>query len=226
MFSDHKSTNRYLALITFFISLAVYVLTLAPTASFWDAGEFIAVANGLQVNHPPGAPFYSLLGRIFSMFVPDAYVALSVNFISALASAFTVMFLYLIIVRLVREWKGDMADYSAMDKIGMYGGGLVGALTFAFTDTFWFNAVEAEVYALSMFFTAIVVWLALKWAENHDKPYSERWLVMIAYMFGLAIGVHLLNLLTLFFVALIMYFKKKEFSNLSIFSLVITSLKS
>ncbi|MFN1833823.1 DUF2723 domain-containing protein [Balneola sp. MJW-20] len=211
MFSDHKSTNRYLALITFLVSLAVYVLTMAPTASFWDAGEFIAVANGLQVNHPPGAPFYSLLGRIFSMFVPDAYVAVSINLISAIASALTVMLLYLIIVRLVREWKGDMSDYTSMDKIGMYGGALVGALTFAVTDTFWFNAVEAEVYALSMFFTAIVVWLALKWAENHDKPYSEKWLVMIAYMFGLAIGVHLLNLLTLFFVALIMYFKKKDF---------------
>lgn len=212
MFSDHKTTNKYLALFTFAVSLIIYMMTMAPTASFWDAGEFIAVAHGLQVNHPPGAPFYSILGRIFSMFVPTEYVALSINFISALASALTVMFLYLIIVRLFREWKSDPDSMDIMDKIGMYGGALVGALTFAVTDTFWFNAVEAEVYALSMFFTAIVVWLALKWSENHDKPYNERWLVLIAYMFGLAIGVHLLNLLTLFFVALIMYFKKKEFA--------------
>lgn len=217
MFPDHKTTNKYLALFTFLVSLVIYCLTLAPTASFWDAGEFIAVAHGLQVNHPPGAPFYSILGRVFSMFMPTSYVAVSINFISALASALTIMLLYLIIVRLVREWKGNPEGMTIMDRIGMYGGGLVGALTFAVTDTFWFSAVEAEVYALSMFFTAIVVWLALKWSENHDKRFNERWLVLIAYMFGLAIGVHLLNLLALFFVALIVYFKKFEFSYKSFF---------
>lgn len=215
MFSDHKTTNKYLALFTFFTSLIIYSLTVAPTASFWDAGEFIAVAHGLQVNHPPGAPLYSLIGRVASMFMPTEYVALSINFLSGLASAFTIMFLYLIIVRLVREFRGDPAEMSLVDKIGMYGGGLVGALTFAVTDTFWFNAVEAEVYAMSMFFTAIVVWLALKWSENHDQEYNERWLVLIAYMFGLAIGVHLLNLLAIFFVALIVYFKKKDFALMS-----------
>ena len=215
MLSDHKSTNKYLALFTFFTSLIIYSLTLAPTASFWDAGEFIAVAHGLQVNHPPGAPFYSILGRIASMFMPTEYVAVSINFLSALASAFTVMFLYLIVVRLVREFRGDPDEMSLSDKIGMYGGGLVGALTFAVTDTFWFNAVEAEVYAMSMFFTAIVVWLGLKWSENHDQDYNERWLVLISYMFGLAIGVHLLNLLAIFFIALIIYFKKKDFALMS-----------
>lgn len=211
MFSDHKTTNKYLALLAFFVSLIIYTLTLAPTASFWDSGEFIAVAHGLQVNHPPGAPFYSLVGRVFSMFMPAGYVAVSINFISALTSALTIMFLYLIIIRLVREWKGHPENMDMMDKIGMYGGALIGALTFAVTDTFWFSAVEAEVYAMSMFFTAIVVWMALKWAENYDQPYNERWLVLIAYMFGIAIGVHLLNLLALFFVALIVYFKLKEF---------------
>lgn len=211
MFSDHKTTNKYLALLAFLASLIIYILTLAPTASFWDAGEFIAVGHGLQVNHPPGAPFYSLLGRIFSMFMPTAYVAVSINFISALSSALTIMLLYLIIVRLVREWKGEPDTMNFFDQIGMYGGAFIGAMTFAVTDTFWFNAVEAEVYALSMFFTAIVVWLALKWAENYDKDYNERWLVLIAYMFGIAIGVHLLNLLALFFVALIVYFKLYEF---------------
>ncbi|WP_246068322.1 protein O-mannosyl-transferase family [Fodinibius sediminis] len=184
---------------------------MAPTASFWDAGEFIAVGHGLQVNHPPGAPFYSLLGRLFSMFMPTGYVAASINFISVLSSALTVMLLYLIIVRLVREWKGTPDEMLPIEKIGMYGGALIGAFTFAVTDTFWFNAVEAEVYAVSMFFTAIVVWLALVWAENHDRPYNERWLLLIAYLFGLALGVHLLNLLALFFVTLIIYFKKKEF---------------
>lgn len=215
MFSNHKSTNRSLALLTFFASLVLYTLTMAPTASFWDAGEFIAVADGLQVNHPPGAPFYSLLGRLFSMFVPTAYVAVSINFISALSSALTVMLLYLIIVRLVQEWRGVPDAMTAIDKIGTYGGAVIGALTFAVTDTFWFSAAEAEVYAVSMFFTAMVVWLALVWAENHDKPNNERWLILIAYMFGIALGIHLLNLLALFFVALIIYFKKKDFALLS-----------
>ncbi|RNC85468.1 MAG: DUF2723 domain-containing protein [Balneola sp.] len=215
MFSDHKATNKYLALFTFLVSLIIYSLTLAPTASFWDAGEFIAVAHGLQVNHPPGAPLYSLIGRLASMFMPAEYVAVSINFISALSSALTVMLLYLIVVRLVREFRGHPDDMSLIDKVGMYGGAVVGALTFSVTDTFWFNAVEAEVYAMSMFFTAIVVWLALKWSENHEKPYNERWLVLIAYMFGLAIGVHLLNLLAIFFVALIVYFKKRDFTLIS-----------
>lgn len=211
MFSNHKSTNRTLALFTFLASLLLYMMTMAPTASFWDAGEFIAVGHGLQVNHPPGAPFYSLLGRIFSMFMPAGYVAVSINFISALSSALTVMLLYLISVRLVREWKGSPDEMLKIDKIGMYGGSLIGAFTFAVTDTFWFNAVEAEVYAISLFFTAMVVWLALVWAENHDKPNNERWIILIAYLFGIALGIHLLNLLALFFVALIIYFKKKEF---------------
>src|SRR5699024_5605360 len=170
-----------LALITFLAALVLYMLTMAPTASFWDAGEFIAVAHGLQVNHPPGAPFYSLLGRLFSMFMPANYVAVSINFISALSSALTVMLLYLIIVRLVREWKGAPDNMPDIGKIGMYGGALIGAFTFAVTDTFWFNAVEAEVYAVSMFFTAMVVWLALVWAEKHDEPYNERWLLLITY---------------------------------------------
>ncbi|MCW9708184.1 glycosyltransferase family 117 protein [Fodinibius salsisoli] len=216
MFSNHKKTNRTLALFTFLASLILYVLTMAPTASFWDAGEFIAVAHGLEVNHPPGAPFYSLLGRLFSMFMPASYVAVSINFISALASALTVMLLYLVIVRLVREWKGAPENMPGIERIGMYGGALIGALTFAVTDTFWFNAVEAEVYAISMFFTALVVWLALVWAEKHDAPYNERWLLLIAYLFGIALGVHLLNLLALFFVALIIYFKKKEFEVFSL----------
>ena len=212
MFSNHKTTNRTLAALTFVASLILYMMTMAPTASFWDAGEFIAVGHGLQVNHPPGAPFYSLLGRMFSMFMPAAWVAVSINFISALSSALTVMLLYLIVVRLVREWKGAPEEMIGIDRIGMYGGAILGALTFAVTDTFWFSAVEAEVYALSMLFTALVVWLALVWAENHDEEYNERWLILIAYLFGIALGIHLLNLLALFFVGLIIYFKKYEFS--------------
>lgn len=208
---EHATINRWLAILVFTLSLILYTLTLAPTASFWDAGEFIAVANGLQVTHPPGAPFYLLLGRLFSMFSSPLWVAYSVNMLSAVVSAGTILLLYLIIVRLVREWKGHPDAMDVVDRMGMYAGGAVGALTFAVTDTFWFNAVEAEVYALSMFFTALTVWLPLKWAEVHDQPRSERWLLLIAYLFGLALGVHLLNVLAIFYVALIIYFKKHDF---------------
>ena len=152
MFDSHQKTNKWLALATFFISLVIYSLTMAPTASFWDAGEFIAVAHGLQVNHPPGAPLYSILGRLFSMFMPTEYVAISINFMSVLSSALTVMLLYLIVVRLIREFKPNVNEWTSGDKIAHYGGALIGSLTFAVTDTFWFNAVEAEVYAMSMFF--------------------------------------------------------------------------
>jgi len=216
-FSTHAARNRIFAILVFLYSFIIYLLTLAPTASFWDSGEFIAVADGLQVTHPPGAPFYLLLGRLFSMFMSPDWVSWSINLLSAVSSALTVMLLYLIIVRLVREWMpADTQKWSFWDGLSVYGGAIFGAITFAVTDSFWFNAVEAEVYALSMFFTAIVVWLALKWSEVHDQPGSERWLVMIAYMFGLALGVHLLNLLVIFFVALIIYFKKYSLSLINI----------
>jgi MFS family permease len=214
--SSHASRNRLFAGLVFLYSFIIYLLTLAPTASFWDSGEFIAVAHGLQVTHPPGAPLYLLIGRLFSMFAPVEWISWSVNLLSAVASALTVMLLYLIIVRLVREWlPKDTSSWSMGDAISTYGGAIIGATTFAVTDSFWFNAVEAEVYALSMFFTAIAVWLALKWSEDHDKPGNERWIVLIAYMFGLALGVHLLNLLVIFFVALIIYFKKYDFNIIS-----------
>lgn len=216
-FSTHADRNRLFAILVFIYSLVIYLFTLAPTASFWDSGEFIAVAHGLQVTHPPGAPLYLLIGRLFSMFASPEWVSWCVNLLSAVASALTVMLLYLIIVRLVREWlPSDNSKWTIGDSIGMYGGAIIGAVTFAVTDSFWFNAVEAEVYALSMFFTAIAVWLALKWSEVHDQPGNERWLVLISYMFGLAMGVHLLNLLVIFFVALIIYFKKYDFSIVSL----------
>jgi len=211
MFTTHKKTNQILAFVAFLFSFILYVITISPTASFWDPGEFIAVANQLQVTHPPGAPVFLLIGRIFSMFASPENVAYWVNMVSAFASAFTIMFLYLIVVRLIIEIKGNPESLDTFGKVGMYGAGIIAAITFAVSDTFWFNAVEAEVYALSMFFTSIVVWLAMKWSEHHNEEGNERWLVLIAYMFGLALGVHLLNVLCLFFVALIVYFKKTEF---------------
>lgn len=224
--------DRLAAWIVFACALVLYTLTIAPTTSFWDSGEFIAIAHGLQVSHPPGAPFYMLVGRLFSMilapilgaFGVEANVAVAINFVSVLASALTILLTHFIIVRLVREWQGSPDTWTTGDRITALAGGAIGALAFAATDSFWFNAVEAEVYALSMFFTAIVVWLILKWREEAQReeavlvgggqhPFglrSNRYLVLIAYLFGLAIGVHLLNLLAIFFIALIFFFTEIE----------------
>lgn len=223
-----KLFDRLAATGVFLYALVVYTLTMARTAPFWDSGEFIAIANGLQVSHPPGAPFYMLVGRLFAMFSPlfaaftDEPVAMAVNFVSPVASALTVLLTHLILVRLARVWKGHPATWTWTDRAAVTAGGVVGALTFAVTDSFWFNAVEAEVYAMSMLFTALVVWLALVWrdatrheeaglAARGERPFglhADRYLVAIAYLFGLAIGVHLLNVLTLFFLALIVFYEK------------------
>ncbi len=215
IFAQHRTRNIFFASLSFLYAFIIYVLTVAPTASFWDPAEYIAISHTLQVAHPPGSPFFAIAGRIVSMFVPAEYVALSINMISVTVSAFAVMLLYLIIVRLIEEWRGPADEMDLMDRIGMYAGALIAAFMFTVTHTQWFNAVEAEMYASSMFFTALVVWMALRWSANHDQPYSERWLVLIAYMFGIGIGVHLLNLLALFFVALIIYFKKIEVTPIS-----------
>jgi len=212
IFAQHRTRNLFFATISFTYALIVYSLTVAPTASFWDPAEYIAISNSLQIAHPPGSPFFAIVGRVVSMFVPTQFVALSINMISVVASAFTVVLLYLIVVRLIEEFQGSGDQMDFTDQLGLYGGGLIAALTFTVTHTQWFNAVEAEMYASSMLFTAVVVWIALKWSANHEEPYSERWLILIAYIFGLGIGVHLLNLLALFFVAMIIYFKKFTFS--------------
>lgn len=220
IFAQHRTRNLFFATISFTYAFIIYVMTVAPTASFWDPAEYIAISHTLQVAHPPGSPFFALVGRVVSMFIPADYVALSINMISVTASSFTIMLLYLIVVRLIQEWKGPADAMDTMDLIGLYSGGLFASLTFTVTHTHWFNAVEAEMYASSMFFTALVVWLALKWASNHDKLYSERWLILIAYIFGLGIGVHLLNLLALFFVAMIVYFKRIKFTFLSFLAMM------
>lgn len=202
--------HRLIAAGVFLYALVLYGFTMARTTSLWDAGEFIASAYGLQVMHPPGAPVYMLLGRLFSMLVPASYVALAVNLVSVLASAATVLLTYLILVKLIAWWhRGeDQGSKTSAFWIAV-GGGLVGACTFAATDSFWFNAVEAEVYALSMFFTAVAVWISLIWSERAQQGHHEdRYLVLIAFLFGLAIGVHLMAVLTFFFIALIYFFTR------------------
>jgi len=202
---NNKLINRVFAGVAFVFSLIIYLKTIAPTVSFWDCGEFITCSYILGIPHPPGAPFYLLIGRIFSMIPIATDIGLRVNIISALSSAITVMLTYLIIVRLVKQWRGEPKN--SEDLFVLVASGIVGALAFAFTDTFWFNAVEAEVYAISMFFTSIIVWLILVWLEKAEEPGSERYILIIAYLVGLAIGIHLLMILALPAVFMIVYFK-------------------
>lgn len=200
--------HRIFATVLFCVSFIVYFLTIAPTTSFWDCGEFITCAYILGVPHPPGAPFYLMLGRIFTLIPWISDIGLKVNIISAIATALTVMLTYLIIARLIILWRGKVETIE--DRLIVYGGSVIGALAFAFSDSLWFNAVEAEVYAISMFFTAIVVWLILVWHEKADDPASDKYIFLIAYCIGLAIGVHLLSILALPALFLIVYCRKYE----------------
>ena len=195
-----------IAAIIFLITFVIYFDTMSPTVSYWDCGEFIAVSHTLGVPHPPGSPCFLLLGRIFSMIPFNEDIAFRVNIISPIVSALAVMLLYLTIVKIVTHWRGKVENLT--DVLIVFGGASVGALTFAFTDSHWFNAVEAEVYAFSTFFTAIVVWLILLWNEKANQSGHERYILIIAYMIGLATGLHLLNLLAIPFVTLIIYFRK------------------
>ena len=220
----HRTINRTLAAVLFLAAEVLYLRTMAPTFSFWDCGEFIATAYTLGIPHPPGAPLFLLLGRLFSMIPFFSDTGARVNLISTLASAATVMLTYLVTVRLIIMYrKRDPDLWSPGEKISAYGGAVIGALALALSDSFWFNAVEAEVYALSSLFTALVVWLILRWYEEDQKPGHERWLMLVMYVIGLSIGVHLLSLLAVFAVALIYYFKKYKVTFLSFALLVIAS---
>ena len=202
--------KKILALLALVLSFIVYLSTMAQSVPFWDCGEFIATSYTLGVPHPPGSPLFLLIGRIFSMLPTSQDIAFRVNLISPIVSALAVMFLFLITVQLL-QFRGK--PQTTLQKFAVYGGAFIGALTFAFTDSHWFNAVEAEVYAFSTFLTAIVVWLILAWEERADQPGHERYLLIIAYIIGLAIGIHLLNLLAIFFIALIIYFKRRKISS-------------
>ena len=212
--------DRLTAGLVFLWALGLYLATVAPTVSFWDPGERIASAYTLQVMHPPGAPFYLLLARLFSMLAPSQEtVALAVNLLSVLASAGTVLLTHLIIVRLVRRWQDAPEARTSAQHVVALTSGVVGAVAFSVSDSFWFNAGIAEVYALSTFFTAAVVWLVLRWSDaarteearlgggrHLFQLNANRYLVLIAFLFGMATGVHLLSLLAFFFVAFIVFF--------------------
>ena len=211
---QYKLANNITGWIAFLIAATVYLLTLEPTASFWDCGQFILLANSLQVGHPPGAPFYMLMANIFSQFASDpSQIAIWVNAFSAIVSAFSIMFLFWTITHLTRKLligNGDTSELSLSQTIVIIGSGLVGALAFTFSTSVWFSAVEAEVYAFSILMTAVVFWLILKWEDNADKPHADKWIVLIAYVMGLSIGVHLLNLLAIPAIVLVYFFKKTK----------------
>ena len=215
---NFKLWNVLLGWVVFAIAAATYLLTMEPTASFWDCGEFISSAFKLDVGHPPGAPFFMLMGRFFSLFAADTtQVAMCVNALSALASAFTILFLFWTITALGRKLINTQhstlnSQLSLTQSIALLGAGAVGALAYTFSDTFWFSAVEGEVYASSSLFTAVVFWLILKWDEHADEEGSDKWLILIAYLMGLSIGVHLLNLLTIPAIVLVYYFRRHQFS--------------
>ncbi|MGC9373565.1 MAG: glycosyltransferase family 117 protein [Bacteroidales bacterium] len=224
--SNFKIVNRISGWIIFLIAAIVYLLTIEPTTSFWDCGEFIASAYKLQVGHPPGAPIFMIISRFFTFFAGGdvTKAAMMVNAMSGLASAFTILFLFWTITHLAKKMFPKTESLSMAQLIVVIGSGAVGALAYTFSDTFWFSAVEGEVYAMSSLFTAFVFWAILKWENIADEKYSNRWLVLIAYLMGLSIGVHLLNLLAIPAIVFVFYFKKYKVTRAGMFKAFIVSL--
>ena len=216
MKQQYNKINNLVGWITFVIAAFTYCMTIEPTASFWDCPEFITTGYKLEVGHPPGAPFFMLTANLFSQFASDpSQVAMMVNIMSALMSAACILFLFWSITHLTRKLICPDLDQLTKGKlISIMGAGVVGALAYTWSDTFWFSAVEGEVYAYSSLFTAIVFWLILKWENRADEPHSDRWLILIAYLTGLSIGVHLLNLLCIPAIVLVYYYKKHPQANL------------
>ena len=223
---QYQKINNLFGWITFSIALSVYILTLEPTTSFWDCGEYIATAYKLQVGHPPGAPTYLLLGNFFANFAfgDTTKVAYMMNLMSAVCSAFTILFLFWTITAFSKKIIGEIKTKGQI--ISVMGAGLVGALAYTFSDSFWFSAVEGEVYAMSSFFTAIVFWAALKWDDEYDREgeSANRWLLLITYLIGLSIGVHMLNLLAIPAIVYLYYFKKYKPSKKGFLITGITSI--
>ena len=208
--NSFKKVNLIIGWIIFAIASMVFILTTEPTASWWDCGEYIATAYKLQVGHPPGAPLFQMIGRVFSLlaFGDTSKVALMINIMSALSSGLTIMFLFWTIVYMARKIVVSHGEMTEGKMYAIFGSGIVGALAYTFTDSFWFSAVEGEVYAMSSAFTAVVFWAILRWESEADDKHSMRWIILIAFLIGLSIGVHLLNLLAIPAIAYVYYFKK------------------
>lgn len=212
---DNRKFNlwsRVSAAFVFAVSAFTYLMTIEPTASFWDCGEFIASSYKLEVGHPPGNPVFQLIARFFTMFTDNMHAAVAVNAMSALCSALTIMLLYLAIVFFAKRLVKPSPDgtWTVGRAVSIFGAGIVGALVYCFSDTFWFSAVEGEVYAMSSLFTALVLWAMTKWYEQADQPHAARWIVLIAFLIGLSIGIHLLNLLAIPALVFLFYYRHRE----------------
>ena len=214
--------NRLVAAAVFVAAAITYLLTIEPTASFWDCGEFIASSYKLEVGHPPGNPVFQLFARFFTMFFDNMHAAVAVNAMNAVCSALTIFFLYLTIVFFAKRvvMPSEDGSYTTGKAIAIFGSGAVGALAYCFSDTFWFSAVEGEVYAMSSLFTALVFWAMIKWYEQADTPYANRWIVLISFLMGLSIGIHLLNLLAIPALVFMFYYKKREDGHYSLWEYV------
>jgi len=222
----YEKLNNLTGWIIFLIASMVYIITSEPTASFWDCGEYIATAYKLQVGHPPGAPLFQIIGRFFTLFAfgDTLLVARMINTMSALSSSFSILFLFWSITMLARKLVKAENEINREQTMLVLGSGVVGALAYTFSDSFWFSAVEGEVYAMSSFFTAVVFWAILKWERVADKPHADRWIILIAYLIGLSIGVHLLNLLAIPAITFVYYYKK--YPRVSYKGIVITMIIS
>ncbi|TYQ00298.1 uncharacterized protein DUF2723 [Tenacibaculum adriaticum] len=212
---NYKKWNTILGWVSFAIALITYTLTLEPTVSSWDCGEYISTAVKLEVGHPPGAPLFQMLGAFFAMFTNDpSQWAKMVNFMSALASAFTILFMFWTITNLAKKAAIKNGKFSVGEKIAVLGSGLVGALAYTFSDSYWFSAVEGEVYAMSSFLMAILFWLGLKWESEINSPRGNKWLVIISFVVGLSFGVHILSLLVIPSIVMLYFFKTYKDINL------------
>lgn len=223
---NYQRFNNIVGWFVFLIATFTYLSTMESTASFWDCGEYIACAYKLEVGHPPGAPLFLIIGRFFSLFAfgDTSKVGMMVNSMSALCSSFTILFLFWTITALARKIIDKTGELTQGKMYAVLGAGAVGALAYTFSDSFWFSAVEGEVYAMSSFFTAITFWVILRWEREADMPHADRWIILIAYLIGLAVGVHLLNLLVIPAVVFIYYFKK--FKTVTRKGIIITSILS
>ncbi|HEY5469524.1 MAG TPA: DUF2723 domain-containing protein [Bacteroidales bacterium] len=226
IWGNYRRWNNLTGWFLFVFSAIVYLLTLEPTVSFWDCGEFILSAFKLQVGHPPGAPLFLMIGRIATLFAggDTSKVALTMNILSALCSAFAILFLFWTITHLVRKVFVNDKPLESKHIPAIIGSGILGALAYTFSDTFWFSAVEGELYAISSLVTALVFWAMLKWEDDSDKPYAGRWIVMIAYIMGLGLGIHRLNLLVIPVLVFVFYFKKYEVTTKGVIKTLIFSI--
>jgi hypothetical protein len=218
--------NIIVGWLTFVVAAITYLMTMEPTASFWDCGEFITTSYKLEVGHPPGAPFFMIMGRFFNLFASNpSHVAIMVNSMSALASAFTILFLFWTITHMAQKLvTPENGEYTTGQIMAILGAGVVGGLAYTFSDSFWFSAVEGEVYATSSLFTALVFWAILKWENIADEPHANRWIILIAYLMGLSIGVHLLNLLAIPAMVFVYYFRKYTVTRKGIIFSLLASL--